>query len=280
MRIAAAAALLLAVAGCDRAPTAPAPKAEPPLQFEAVTLARPQVAAAGARRGERLGRVLGCAGCHGRDLTGKPWIEDPQDAILFTSNLTRAVPEYDDSALERAIRGGVRHDGSPLWDMPSELFTQLSAPDMGALIAWLRTVPPRGAPHPRIVIGPRGRQEIAAGRIKPGPQVVREDGARWPPRIAARHDWARYMVRATCAECHGLDLAGDGEPSPGSAPALAIVAGYSRDQFRHLLRTGEPVGGRTLGLMRSVARSRFVHLTDREVDAIYDYLAANAARPQ
>ena len=279
MRVGAAIAVgLLALAGCGRAP--PAPQAAPPLQFEAVTVARPQVAAAGAQRGERLGRVLGCAGCHGQDLTGRPWIEDPRDAILFTSNLTRAVPEYDDGALERAIRGGVRHDGSPLWEMPSELFTQLSDPDMAALIAWLRTVPPRGAAHPRIVIGPRGRQEIAAGRIKPGPQVVRENGERWPPRLDGRHDWARYMVRATCAECHGLDLRGAREPGPGAPPDLAIVGAYDRDQFRHLLRTGEPPARRDLGLMAAVSRSRFAHLTDREVDAIYDYLAARAARPQ
>ncbi len=89
------------------------------------------------------------------------------------------------------------------------------------------------------------------------------------------------MTRATCAECHGIDLSGDPNPTPEStAPALNIVSAYSRGDFHRLLRTGEPVGGRTLGLMGTVARSRFSRLSDAEVDAIYDYLAALAAQPE
>ena len=91
----------------------------------------------------------------------------------------------------------------------------------------------------------------------------------------------RAMTRATCAECHGIDLSGDPNPSPDkAAPPLSIVSTYSRTQFHHLLHTGEPVGGRTLGLMAMVARNRFSRLSDAEVDAIYDYLSALAARPQ
>jgi cytochrome c553 len=278
--IAIAAALLLALAGCDRAPTAPVPKAV--MQFEPVTLARPQAAATGAPRGERLARVLGCTGCHGDDLTGYEWFEDPRIAVLYTSNLTRAVPLYSGIALERALRSGVRHDGSALWGMPSELFRHLSEADMTALIAWLRTLRPAGIAHPRMVLGPIGRRQVAQGEIKSTPQYVREDGDRWPARLDGRHEWARYMTRATCAECHGIDLAGpaEPEPGPGAPPDLAIVGAYSRDQFRHLLRTGVPPSGRDLRLMSQVSRGRFAHLTEREVDAIYDYLVARASRPQ
>jgi cytochrome c553 len=88
------------------------------------------------------------------------------------------------------------------------------------------------------------------------------------------------MIRATCAECHGLDISGDPNPTPEStAPPLSVVSAYSRAQFHHLLRTGEPVGGRKLGLMGMVARSRFSHLSDAEVNAIYDYLSAFSAQP-
>ena len=69
-------------------------------------------------------------------------------------------------------------------------------------------------------------------------------------------------------------------PAESPAPPLAIVSAYSRPQFHHLLRTGEPVGGRRLGLMAEVARGRFSRLTDAEVDAIYNYLSALAARPE
>ena len=272
--------LLVATASCDSREAEPSP-APAPLQFEAVASGAPHAPAAGIARGERLGRVLGCTGCHDDDLTGHEWFGDPNMAVLYTSNLTRAVPAYrDDVALERALRSGVRHDGSDLWGMPSELFRHLSEPDMAALIAWLRSLRPAGQDHPRMVLGPEGRRQVAAGEIKSTPQYVREDGARWPPRVDARHDWARYMVRATCAECHGLDLKGAPEPRPGAPPDLAIVGAYDREQFRHLMRTGEPPSRRPLRLMSDVSRGRFAFLTDREIDAIHAYLAERAARPQ
>src|SRR5688572_12189269 len=107
--------LFAVVASCDARQAEVPPPSPPPLQFEAATLSVPHRRADGVARGERLGRVLGCTGCHGRDLTGHAWGENPQEAILFTSNLTRTVPRYDDRQLERALRSGVRHDGSPLW---------------------------------------------------------------------------------------------------------------------------------------------------------------------
>ena len=223
--------------------------------------------------------MLGCRGCHQRDLTGGAWIEDPAVAILFTSNLTRVLPAYDDAQLARAIRGGARPDGSPLWEMPSHIFSHLSEPDMTALIAYLRTFEPAGPVRPRIVFGPEGRREVAAGRVRPEPEVVRANLRTGPPRLDGRHDWARYMIRATCSECHGLELTGY-RGDDGFSPDLIVAGGYTREQFRHLLRTGEPTGGRRLELMAQVARGRFAHLTDREVDAIYDYLLARANRPQ
>lgn len=269
---AALSAVLLATA-CGGGPAEKAEQAPPP-QFE-------RASADDVGHGERLGRVLGCTGCHGPDLTGRPWIEDPQQAILFTSNLTRAVPQYSDAELARAIRWGVRPDGSVLWEMPSDIFTHLSEPDLGALRTWLRTVPPNGEPQPRIRIGPDGRRAIERGEVKPSSVVARENRAVWPARLDGGHEWARYMVRATCAECHGLELTGrEGTEEIRPPPDLDIVGGYSRDQFRRLMRTGRPIDGREMPLMSEVARERFAHLTEREVDAIYDYLSARSRRPR
>lgn len=270
-RLAALAAL--ALAGCGG--PAPAPPTEPPpLGFEAAS-------ADPVAHGERLGRVLGCRGCHGDDLTGHGWIEDPAVALLFTSNLTRAVPEYDDLQLARAIRLGVRHDGSPLWEMPSDIFTDLSEADMAALIAWLRTLAPAGEAHSRLVLGPEGRRMIDTGEIKPAPVMVRENRTEAPPPVAGGHERARYMIRATCGECHGLDLTGkEGNEEVRPPPDLIVASAYSREQFRHLMRTGKALDGREMPLMSEVARGRFAHLTEREVDAIYDYLIARAQRPQ
>ena len=264
--------LLALLAACDRAPEPPGRPA--PLQFEA-TKADP------VARGERLAAILGCDGCHLPDLTGQAWDEDPRFAILYASNLTRALPAYSDAALERAIRFGVRPDRSVLWSMPSQRFTRLSAADMTALIAYLRSRPPAGEAHPRIRIGPGARRLIDHGELQSAAQLALAQRDISPPRLGGRHDWALYMIRATCAECHGPPLEGEPTHEEGeSAPDLGVAGGYSRAQFHHLLRTGEPTGGRRLRLMAEVARSRFAHLTDREVDAIYDYLKARAQRPR
>lgn len=270
-----AAMLLTACGGADGNATAEAP----PLRFE---MAAGAGAEAQLAHGERMARVLGCMGCHGDGLTGEQWIDLPEIAILYTSNLTRALPGYSDAQLEHALREGTRPDGSDLWEMPSHLFTQLSDADMGALIAWLRTVPPAGEAHPRMVLGPAGRQLIETGEVKPAAQHVREERDREPPALDGSHGWARYMVRATCAECHGMDLEGEPSPEPGASvrPDLIIAGAYSRDAFRQLLRTGAATGGRQLALMAEVARGRYAHLTDREIDAIHAYLVARAAQPQ
>jgi len=277
LRSAAVALFSFAVAGCgesDRAAPPPRTEAAAPAGFD-------RVSANPVSHGERIALVLGCRGCHGDDLTGGLWSDDPGEAILYTSNLRRAVPRYDDAALERAIRGGVHRDGSPLWAMPSEIFTDLSEPDMAALIAYLRALAPTAEVHPRPVFGPGGRREIAAGQWRAAPDEVLLGRGKGPPAVGGDHDRARYMIRATCSECHGLDLRGARDSEhPRGPPDLAVVGAYDREQFRRLMRTGLPPGDRELGLMRRVSVGRFAHLTAREVDSIYDYLSARAAAPQ
>jgi cytochrome c553 len=266
--------LALLLTGCGREEAAPPQAAPPQLQFE-------RLSADPVRHGERLASILGCRGCHGEALTGEPWGEDAREAILFTSNLRRAVRGYGDAALERAVRGGVRPDGSPLWDMPSEIFTELAPADMAAIVAFLRSLPASGVDHPRPVFGPEGRRAVASGEWKSAPEQVRIGRGKGPPALDGRHDPARYMIRATCSECHGLDLTGhEGHEGQRGPPDLVVAGGYTREQFRHLMRTGLPPDRRDLGLMAQVARGRFVHMTAREIDAVYDYLVARAARPQ
>jgi cytochrome c553 len=269
-------ALALVLAACSQAERKSAPQLPRAIRFDATPGPQPGTSAALLRHGRRLAKVLGCQGCHGADLTGQPWEEEADLAISFSSNLSRAVPDYSDAALERAIRLGLRADGSELWGMPSEIFTRLEGVDMAALIAFLRSLRPAGRVQPRIVFGPRGRRQVARGEYRPAPRLAREGRDTLPARLDGSHDLARYMTRATCGECHGLALGGNQWPGESSPPDLVVAGTYTRREFRHLMRTGEPPGARRLGLMAQVARGRFAHLTDREVDAIYDYLVARA----
>ena len=263
MRILAALAVVaLCASACAEKRPAAAPA--PPVQFQ--RLSTDPVA-----HGERLAVVLGCKGCHGADLTGEDWSE-PGFGGLWTANLTRAVPGYTDAQLAQVIRGGARPDRE-LWVMPSHLFTQLSADEMSALVAYLRSRPPSGEIHPAPTFEEGARREVAAGKLISSQAQVRKEGAAWPPDAGAEHALGRHIVRATCAECHGLDLRG-GRPDPKAAPRpdLRMAAAYEPEQFRRLLRTGKAAGEREVGLMSEVARGRYRRLTDAEVDAIHGYL--------
>lgn len=239
----------------------------PPVQFA-------QASANRLAHGERVARVLGCAGCHAETLTGNDW-SAPDIVTMHSSNLTRVVRRHDDAQLTAMITSGRRTDGSELWGMPSHLFTRLTPDDMAAILLFLRSKPEAGVDHPRPRFGARGQREIDQGIWTSAATDVRTEGNRQPPDAPGDHRLARYIVRATCAECHGMDLAG-GRVLPGDQPRpnLRLAAAYTRDQFRRLLREGIAPGERSLGLMRQVARSRYSHLTVAEVDAIYDYLHA------
>ncbi len=259
------AAVLAACAKQDEPPTAT------PVQFQ-------RASADLVQHGKRVATVLGCVGCHGGEkLTGDEDFNEPGFGRLWTANLSRAVPTYDDAALARVITGGARADRA-LWGMPSHLFTRLSADDLAAVIAYLRSVPPGGEIHPPPVFEDGARKEIAAGLWKSSAVEVTEQGAAWPPDAGAEHAQGRYLVRATCAECHGMNLRG-GTPHPGAKarPDLRLVAAYDASAFRHLLRTGKAAGEREVSLMSLVARGRYAQFTDAEIAAVHAYLGAVAA---
>ena len=245
------------------------PSAEPaPIAFDGAFAAE---GAAKVAHGGRLAGVLGCTGCHGKGLEGKPFYD------FYASNLTRDAAKYDDGQLERLLREGRRIDGRELWAMPSEIFQHLSAPDMAALIAFLRSLKPAGAPTPPLPpFDSKLRAEVEAGRLRPAAQWVKEFRAKAPVDLGARHALGRYVTMVTCAECHNARLEGH----EGDTPDLIVAGPYSRGEFEALIRHGVPNGPRKLGLMADVAKGRFARLTAGEVDALYAYLKARAEGPQ
>ncbi|HEY0116151.1 MAG TPA: cytochrome c [Allosphingosinicella sp.] len=258
----------LLLAGCGRQEASDPAPAAPPVQFQ-------RLSTNPVEHGQRLSSVLGCAGCHGADLTGEDWSE-PGFGRLWTANLTRAVPAYSDAQLAAAIRGGVRHDGTELWEMPSHLFTALTAEDMTALIAFLRSRPPAGEARPLPSFEAGAHREIAQGTFKSSRTQVAEEGGRWPPDAGPRHALGRYIVRATCAECHGMNLAG-GQPHPKATPRpdlRAIVPAYDAAAFERLMRTGKALEDRELRMMSDVARGRYRHFSAGELEAVRQYLLA------
>lgn len=263
------ATLMCAVAACTSESPQDSTSSEPqPTAFDGASV---QQAGAKAAHGKRIADVLGCTGCHGKDLQGERFYE------LYASNLTRDVPNYTDQQLERVLREGVPPTGRDLWGMPSELFQHLSAPDMTALIAHLRTLEPAGAAtQPPLPFPADVRQMIAKGEFKPTAATVRDAKPLAPVDLGPAHELGRYIARVTCAECHGPELKGGPD-----TPDLIVAGAYSRDEFDRLMVEGTGTGGRKLKpMMEGVSKGRFSRMTPREREALYGYLKTRADQPQ
>ena len=220
-------------------------------------------------RGEHTARLLGCLDCHGERLEGKLFFSERGVADLVAPNLSELIPTYTDGELARAIRHGVRRDGTGLFAMPAASFYHLADEDLQPLLAFLRHRPRVAGYTNRTHIGPLGRVGLATGRFAPAPDGMDHRAARVARGGADLSSRGRYLATVACSECHGLEFQGGLD---GKAPPLAIAAAYTDDAFRHLMRTGEPLGNRALYLMGGVARVRFSHFTDEEITAVHTYL--------
>ncbi|WP_284125702.1 c-type cytochrome [Parerythrobacter aestuarii] len=264
-RIAAGLVVLLLSACSAQDDAVPKPAAEVP-QFE-------RVSADPVEHGKRLASVLGCTGCHETELTGADWTE-PGMGVLWTANLTQSAASHPPEELRAMIAEGRRPDRA-LMDMPSYLFTSMHAGDLDALVAYLTTLEPAGKVHPAPTIGPQLQRMIDDGEWVDSVQDIERKRGKGPPDLGPEHALGRHILRATCVECHGMDLRGSDAPFPDAParPDLRIVAAYDEADFVKLMRTGEAAGGRKLELMSAVARRRYAEFTDSEISAVYHYLA-------
>lgn len=221
--------------------------------------------------GRRMARIVGCwAGCHG--MEGEGDTDDMPGAYSVTApTLSSVLPAYSDAELVRLIRYGVKRDGRSAVGMPSYTFYPLGDADLASIIGHLRRQPPRPAVERNRVFGLGGRLKLLRGEWQTSADEVDRSMPRWgelPRRDAFER--GRYLASITCSECHGLAFRGN--PFEGG-PSLIVIAGYDLPQFRKLLRTGVPLGGRDLGVMAWVARNAFVDFTDQEVADIYTFLS-------
>ncbi|MGH8196752.1 MAG: c-type cytochrome [Steroidobacteraceae bacterium] len=217
--------------------------------------------------GAHMARVVGCwAGCHGRE--GEGGFEEIEGIHKSAApTLSQVVPQYSDEELVRLIRYGVKRNGRSAIGMISYATWPLANQDLVNIIAHLRAqpvLPPVPLSHDFTL---RGRWAMMSGRWGVDADLVDRSLPRWGelPRNTP-FERGRYLASIVCTACHGLDFRG----SPlEQSPPLAIVAAYSREQFRHLLRTASSVNGRELTAMSWV---RNVDFTDQEIDDLYVFL--------
>ncbi len=237
-------------------------------------------------RGAHLGQaVVACGECHGADLGGQVL---PMGGLGdFTApNLTAGRGGVGGSYRTeaewiRAIRHGVRADGTPLVFMPSAPYAHLSDEDLAAILAWVRSRPPVDREHPALTIGPDGHEVLAAD---PGLIIAAAiiDHRRVPPaRVTPGRtvEYGRYLANiAGCTHCHGPSLKGGLQlGAPGTPPSTDLTstgptAQWTEAQFAMAVQGGVRPAGTGINPFMPWKNYRF--MTADEVGAIFDYIRA------
>ncbi len=222
-------------------------------------------------RGERLAQVYGCFhGCHGADMEGAVFFEDPLFGRAVAPNLTQAVRNYTPEQFEAIVRQGIRPDGTGLVGMPSASFSTMSDRDLGAIYSFISAYPeqePRDLGSNRL--HPPARLFMILGEFQLPPEEINDRP--WPEeRLEDPISHGAYLAQNACTECHGSKL--EGNPDFGMPP-LTIAKAYDLEHFRRLMATGVGLDeSRDLGLMARVAEYRFAHFTDEEVADLHAFL--------
>lgn len=233
----------------------------PPSAVHAIST--PQAIAAGGH----LTTVTACTTCHGADLTGH--MIGVGGSLIYAPNLTLVGKRLSDAELDRAIRRGLAPDGRGELAMPSQAYAGFTDAEVGAIAAYLRSLPPKGDLAHQPPPGALLRVNLALGAFKPA--TAKLAAAKPPLDAGPAYASGRHLAQVACGQCHGTDLSG-GKGLPG--PDMTVRGYYTSDQFKTLLRTGEAPDERDMELMGRVARTSFNHFSDAEIAALYAYLDA------
>ncbi|MDG2534844.1 c-type cytochrome [Sphingomonas sp. HITSZ_GF] len=242
-------------------------------QVPQVAIAVPRDAASIAEGG-RLAKIVMCRDCHAADGQGQVIVSDPMFGTIAPPPIAEMAAKLSDAELARLIRHGVKRDGSSTFTMPSHSLGRIADDDLGKIIAWVRTLKPGPKDSKvRSSYGPIGRFLLLTGTL---PAMANPANVSTATRPA---DTGRYYVNVACLACHKLHEAGTMEDGTTKVPALApMAASYDPAAFARLMRTGQGMSKRDLGLMGVVARNGFSAFTDGEIAAVQAYLKGEAEK--
>ncbi len=231
-----------------------------------------------------------CQECHGDSLEGKVFIEAPMMATVYAPNLTSGQggvgAAYADADFVGAIRHGVNPQGRGLMIMHSDVFHNLSEEDLGAVIAYVKGVPPVDNEVPERRLLPLGRILVALGLFDsetipfiPAERIDHSAPFVEMPEQGATAEYGQYLMSITlCSMCHGPDLRGGPALEPESPPGPNITGygapgGWSEEQFVSTIRTGVTPYGKTLD-PAFMPWDVFAKITDEELGAMWRFLAS------
>lgn len=238
--------------------------------------------------GARVATLRGCRGCHGDNLAGTVMIDDPMFGRIVTANLTRGGrgASLTPADWERAVRHGLRRDGTSLLVMPAYEFASLTDDDVAAIASYAATLKPVTTSLPSDRVGPLARVLMSIGKLDAATPaaMVRPTAHVRSIVVEPTAKYGEYLV-ASCRGCHGETLSGGMRPGPPSRPARNItpdsatgIGTWSEADFARVLRTGRLPDGTMLDTTEMpVPVTR--QFDDVEVQAIYAYLRTVPAKP-
>jgi len=265
----------------------------------------PAIAASPAQieRGAYLARAGNCMGCHSTagspEFAGGRAVDTPFGTV-FAPNITpdpkTGIGDWSSSEFWRAMHHGRSKDGRLLYPaFPYPSYTKVTREDSDALYAYLRSVKPvEQANKAHELPFPYNTQAaLAVWRA----MFFRAGGLEPVPQKSAEWNRGRYLVDALahCAACHSsrnflgatslnAEFAGGLMPDGAwYAPSLADAgeAGFqkwSREDAVKLLKDGVTSHAGVSGPMADVVYSSTQYLSQQDLDAMVEYLAALPAR--
>ena len=207
--------------------------------------------------GKRIFQYRGCEACHGEDLQGLVYMDNPALGQVITPNLTRGEggigAERTDSDLVSAVRHGIRPDGTPLLFMPSTEFYYLSDTDLSKTLAYVRSKPPVDNvvdPSELSFTGFIAMNILEGVTFLPAELIPHDEPPPIVPEPAVTADYGLYLS-LSCFVCHGITLSGGEIPAfPAEWPAApnltpgtgSRLPAWGEAGFIELIRNGEKHG--------------------------------------
>ena len=241
--------------------------------------------------GKRIFQYRGCEACHGKDLQGLVYLDNPAIGQVITPNLTfgkgGSGALRTDEDLIRAIKHGIRPDGTPLLFMPSTEFYFLSDADLGKALAYIRSMPPVDHEMPPSKLSTTGfivMNIVKTISFLPAEIIPHDQAPPSAPEPAITAKYGEYLS-ISCMVCHGPTLSGGkitGFPEEWpSAPNLTPGAGsrlpgWGEEGFIKIISTGEK-HGRWIN-PSYMPWTSYRHMNEDELRAVYKYLMSQPPR--
>ncbi|OQY91039.1 MAG: hypothetical protein B6D38_00135 [Anaerolineae bacterium UTCFX1] len=233
----------------------------------------------GKHRAEAL-----CQGCHGVALGGiDQWFNAGPIGTVDSANLTSGEGGFgreatSDEDYVRAIRHGIGLDGKPIFMPAVESTSYLSDEDLGAIIAYVKSVPPVNHVTKGHNFTPLAKILFVLGQLPKLPvETVSHEVHVTAPEAGATMEYGEYMVNTNdCRACHGPNLNGSKSPDPTAtwiSPNLTPggeLAFWTEEEFINTFRTGITPSGHQLS--DNMPWKDYRNFYDDELKAIWLYL--------